>query len=314
MAERSTDIFKARSILDSGGIVAIPTETVYGLAGNALNEDAIISIYKAKNRPSFDPLIAHVSSIKQVESITNDIPEIAYKLAEKFWPGPLTMLLTKADHVPDILTSGLPRVAVRMPNHPLTLQLLESIDYPLAAPSANPFGYVSPTSADHVNDQMGDIIDLILDGGKTKIGVESTIVSFESEKIIVNRIGGLSIEKLEEFGPVSMNINQSSNPSAPGMLKSHYAPGKKVIIGNIDSLLDVYKERVGVLSFQKKYQNLPNQVLSSSGNLDEAANKLFSALRLLDKEDIDIIVTEKFPETGLGRAINDRLGRAAANN
>ena len=234
---------------------------------------------------------------------------------EKFWPGPLTLLLPKKPAVPDILTSGLPRVAVRMPDHPLTLALLQQLEFPLAAPSANPFGYVSPTTADHVMDQLGDSIDMILDGGPTRVGVESTIVSLEHDTIVVNRVGGLSLEQLNPFGKVLLNVNQSSNPSAPGMLKSHYAPGKKLIIGDIDALMQQYAHyKYAILSFYKDYRGPNCIVLSPEKSLETAAKNLFAALRELDKKDIDIILTESFPDHGLGRAINDRLRRASASN
>lgn len=317
MAEISADIYRATSLLKSGELVAIPTETVYGLAGNALDETAILKIFKVKNRPKFDPLIAHVDSLEKVVSITSHIPDKALSLAEEFWPGPLTILLPKKSHVPDLLTSGLHRVAVRIPRHPLTRALLEEIEFPLAAPSANPFGYVSPTTANHVNDQLGEKISLILDGGDCHIGLESTIIGFENNHPIVYRLGGLEIEAIEKvIGKVKIYLNKSSNPTAPGMLKSHYAPQKELFIGNLEELAEKHQDRnVGVIAFRKKLDNLaPSKqlVLSASGNLDEAAKHLFGALRKMDQLDIDIIITEKLPESGLGKAINDRLQRAAA--
>ena len=177
MAEIGQDILKAKEILIAGGLVAIPTETVYGLAGNALNENSVANIFRAKNRPSFDPLIVHVASILQAERFVEDIPSQARKLAETYWPGPLTILLKKRPIISDLVTSGLDTVAIRVPAQDLTRSLLASLDFPLAAPSANPFGYVSPTKAEHVNEQLGDNIDYILDGGDCQVGIESTIVS-----------------------------------------------------------------------------------------------------------------------------------------
>lgn len=317
MAEIGNDIEKAKELLTAGQIVAIPTETVYGLAGNALNDDAILKIFEAKNRPKFDPLIAHVDTIDKVEKIVQTIPEEAKRLAENFWPGPLTMLLEKQSHVPDLLTSGLSRVAVRIPQHPITRRLLQSLDFPLAAPSANPFGYVSPTRAAHVEAQLGDKLKYILDGGSSEVGVESTILGFENEQVVVYRLGGTSLEEIEALvGKVKVSINQSSNPSAPGMLKSHYSPGRKMIIGDIASNLEnIDRKSVGVISFDKSY-DMPDKnqfILSEKRNLEEAARNIFTALRKMDQPHIDLILAEYLPDHGLGKAINDRLQRAAVN-
>lgn len=238
MAEIGTDIQKAASLLRRGKLVAIPTETVYGLAGNAFNEEAVLSIFETKNRPQFDPLIVHSSGIQWVKQHVNEIPVLAGILMDEFWPGPMTLVLPKKEIVPDLVTSGLDSVAVRVPSHPMTQELLLMLDFPLAAPSANPFGYVSPTTAQHVNDQLGDKIDYILDGGSTTVGLESTIIGFEEGKPIVYRLGGLSIDVIEEsIGPVEIALNQSSDPKAPGMLKSHYAPGKPLYFGNPGELI-----------------------------------------------------------------------------
>jgi len=302
----------ATQLLISGGLVAIPTETVYGLAANALNEDAVLSIFKAKKRPLFDPLILHVPSIKAALNYCEELPNKAIEIANQFSPGPITFLLPRKNNVPDLITSGLPKVAIRIPDHPLTLQLLQQLNFPLAAPSANPFGYISPTSAMHVHQQLGDVVDYILDGGDCKVGIESTIIEFEQNKIIVHRLGGLSIEQLEFFGEVELRINQSANPSAPGKLKSHYAPRKQLIIGDIDELIKKNSnKKIAILSFQKSYAE-NNLVLSPSGDLTEASKNLFSFLRKLDDGNADLILTEKLPDTFLGKAINDRLKRASA--
>lgn len=318
MATIGKDIEEAKRLLSSGKLVGIPTETVYGLAGNALDEKSIISIYKVKNRPKFDPLIAHTDDLNKIQDYVNHVPEKALKLATTFWPGPLTLLLKKKPNVPDLLTSGLAEIAIRMPRHELTLKLLSSLDFPLAAPSANPFGYVSPVTAQHVQDQLGDKIPYILDGGTCEVGIESTIVGFdEQENPVIYRLGGKKLEDIEAVvGRVRLRINQSSNPSAPGMLKSHYAPGKKVIIGELENLIRQYKNRkIGIISFGTEYADVPtaNQViLSKTHNLDEAAAHLFSALRELDHKDVDYILSERFPDEGLGKAINDRLKRASS--
>ncbi|HEV8514088.1 MAG TPA: L-threonylcarbamoyladenylate synthase [Cyclobacteriaceae bacterium] len=314
MAEIGKDISKAASILRQGKLVAIPTETVYGLAANALDVNAVTKIFVAKNRPYFDPLIVHVQSADAVKEFAEKIPEWAFELMKRFWPGPLTLLLPRKNIVSDLVTAGLDRVGLRCPDHAMTLELLRSLSFPLAAPSANPFGYVSPTMPQHVNDQLGNAIEYILDGGECKVGVESTIVGFEDSTPVIYRLGGLRVEDIESVtGPAKVMTTSVSNPQAPGQLQSHYAPRKKVLIGDINELLKDY-DRVGVLSFQKKYLSgkIGKQIiLSPAGNLEETAQKLFSSLRELDKSDVDIILTELVPDIGLGRAINDRLRRAA---
>lgn len=317
MAEIGKDIFKAKEILETGGVVAIPTETVYGLAGNALNPEAVLKIFKVKERPSFDPLIVHTNSLEKINDFVLGIPDKAHQLIESFWPGPLTLLLEKKNIIPDLVTSGLDRVAVRIPSHPLTLRLLEQLNFPLAAPSANPFGYISPTTAAHVNDQLGDKIDYILDGGACSVGIESTILGFEDQKPVIYRLGGISIEQIENIiGRVTARSHSTSNPSAPGMLKSHYAPKKPIHIGNIDSLIQQYKGEIfAILSFNKIFAGVDEKyqlTLSDMGDLEEAATNFFSALRTLDNMAVDFIITDFVPDMGLGKAINDRLRRAAS--
>lgn len=318
MNKRSTiggDITQAKQLLDTNHVIGIPTETVYGLAGNAFDVKAVAKIFEVKKRPSFDPLIVHTYSIEALKEFVTEIPEQALLLARAFWPGPLTLLLPKKNNIPDLVTSGLERVAVRIPNHPLTLDLLKSLDYPLAAPSANPFGYISPTTAQHVADQLGNDIEYILDGGSCEVGVESTIVGWENGIATVMRVGGLSVEAIEHIiGPVNVQTISSSNPAAPGMLKSHYAPKIPMILGSIDVLISEYAaKKIAVLSFQKAYPSVyKNYILSTAGDTTEAAQYLFCAMRELDTSDVDIIITELVPNTGLGRAINDRLKRACA--
>lgn len=314
MAEIGKDIAKAVALLRKGELVAIPTETVYGLAGNALNADAVTKIFEVKNRPSFDPLIVHVPDLQAVPHYADSLPLKALALANTFWPGPLTLLFRKKDVIPDIVTSGLDSVGIRCPDHQLTRALLQELDFPLAAPSANPFGYVSPTRPEHVNEQLGDKIAYILDGGACGIGIESTIIGFEQNKSIVYRLGGLGIEDIEKvIGNVEIMLNNSSNPKAPGQLKSHYAPSKQLILGDLQQLLShTSSEKVAVLSFQKKHEVEHQFILSPTGNIAEAAKNLFLALRVLDKMPVDTIFAELVPAEGLGRAINDRLKRAAA--
>jgi L-threonylcarbamoyladenylate synthase len=309
------DTNHAAEVLKTGGIVGIPTETVYGLAANAFNEQAVVKVYKAKNRPAFDPLITHIKNHEALAPLVKHIPEKAQQLMDNFWPGPLTLVLPKSDKISDLISSGLSTAAFRMPRHKLLHDLLEKLDSPIVAPSANPFGYVSPTTAEHVNQQLGDKIDYILDGGASKIGVESTIIGFEEDNPTILRLGGLSVEEIEAvIGPVLINISSSSKPSAPGMLIAHYSPSKPVVLGDIDKLLIKYQaDKIGVLSYHKKYQSYPNFVLSEIASLDEAATNLFAALRWFETQDIDLVIAEKVPDIGLGKAINDRLSRASIN-
>ncbi|MFN0032420.1 MAG: L-threonylcarbamoyladenylate synthase, partial [Flavobacteriales bacterium] len=220
----SIDLESAARLLKAGECVAIPTETVYGLGANALDENAVVKIFEAKNRPFFDPLIVHISDSDQMNKFTSEIPPIAKKLADAFWPGPLTLLLPKSDAIPYLVTSGLDTVGLRVPNHPLALSLLRSLPFPLAAPSANPFGYISPTTAQHVLAQLAGRISMVLDGGPCGVGVESTIVQCTGDVVSIVRLGGLCVEDIESVaGKVNLQLNASANPMAPGQLSSHYA-------------------------------------------------------------------------------------------
>ncbi len=315
--EKGNDISKAKHWLEAGELVAIPTETVYGLAANGLNAEAVLKIYKAKNRPQFNPLILHVPYLSEAKKLVQFFPEKALILAEHFWPGPLTLVLPKRDIVPDIVSAGHNTVAIRIPNHPLTLQLLRQLDFPLAAPSANPSGYISPTSAQHVEQQLGDNVKYVLDGGNCTVGVESTIVKVTEDEVTILRYGGLSVEDIEALiGTVQHSSNNNENPEAPGMLLSHYAPSAPLIIGDIASEIKKHEgKKIAVLSFSNLYQ-LPEPsfcfVLSEKRNLDEAARNIFGYLRKIDAQNPDVILSEFVPDEGLGKAVNDRLRRAAA--
>ncbi|MFN5169476.1 MAG: L-threonylcarbamoyladenylate synthase [Cyclobacteriaceae bacterium] len=315
MAEIGKDLARAKALLDRGELVAIPTETVYGLAANALDAGAAARIFAAKNRPSFDPLIVHVATPLRVGEYVADFPESAQALASAFWPGPLTLVLPKKNQIPDLVTAGLSTVGIRCPAHELTLELLLALDYPLAAPSANPFGYVSPTRPEHVQEQLGNQLSYILDGGPCRVGVESTIVGFE-ETPVVYRLGGIALEDIENVvGSVRVMMHSASNPMAPGQLASHYAPAKKILLGNAAELLAQNRnEKVALLRFHNRLPdtNVQQIILAPSGTLQEAAQNLFAALRQFDKMDITLVLAEPVPDTGLGRAINDRLRRAAA--
>lgn len=319
MAIIGTDVEKAIQLLNHNELVAIPTETVYGLAANALEEEAITKIFEAKNRPFFDPLIIHTHDLKNIIHLVKEIPKILMDISQSFMPGPLTILLEKSDAIPDLITAGSDKVAVRIPNHPLTLSLLRSLDYPLAAPSANPFGYISPTTAKHVQDQLGDKIEYILDGGECIVGLESTIIEWNEDHLNVLRKGGVPVESLYQFADkIEIMESSSSNPAAPGMLKSHYAPKVPMMVNpTVESIGEYNIGRIGVLAFQKAKSIIPleNQlILSKEGDLHEAARNLFSYMRMLDNMDIDLIISELLPEEGLGRAINDKLRRAAVKS
>ncbi len=313
----SSDLQQAIAYLQAGETVAIPTETVYGLAANALDEKAVLKIFEAKQRPFFDPLIVHIDSVERIEKYALEVPPLAKLLAEKFMPGPITLLLKKQAIIPDLVTSGLDTVGLRIPAHPIAQQLLKQLPFPLAAPSANPFGYISPTTAQHVFEQLQGRIPFIVDGGDCIVGVESTIVEVIDAKVIIHRLGGLSIEAIQEVcGNVELQLNQSSNPTAPGKLASHYAPKKPLIVGDVMLLAEKFSnKKKGIIAF-KEYQNkFQDEVLllSAKGNLHEAASNLFKALRHFDKSNCEIILAEYFPDEGLGRAINDRLKRAVSN-
>lgn len=316
----SKDIQKAVKLLNNEELVAIPTETVYGLAGNIFSEKAINSIFETKQRPHFNPLIVHIASVDELQIIVKSIPEKAKLLADAFWPGPLTLVLKKKAIIPDLITAGKDTVAVRIPNHPTTLELLKQLDFPLAAPSANPFNRISPTSAKHVEDYFGTKIKMVLDGGNCKSGIESTIIGFENEEPIIYRLGSTSIEAIENVvGKVEIKNKSTKpntdSPSAPGMLARHYAPKTKTILAdNLSEEILKYEDlKIGVLSFQNevKAENISFQItLSKSGDFQEAASKLYEALHQLDAQNLDIIIAERFPDFDLGKSINDRLERA----
>lgn len=319
MAETGIDINKAAECLKNGLSVAIPTETVYGLAANALNSAAVARIFEIKNRPTFDPLIVHISGIDQVDLYAEDFPEIARKLAEKYWPGPLTLILPKKSIIPEIVSSGQPTVGLRVPAHELTLALLRKLDFPLAAPSANPFGYVSPTSAAHVNAQLGHEICYTLDGGHCHVGIESSIVAFDGEMPVVLRLGGISTADIEAVAgcKVSERLNLSGNPQAPGQLAMHYSPGCALHLGTPELTNELLHSNSALIRFSEKLTGFPAErqfVLSESGNTNEAAVNLFATLRKLDELGFIDAWAETAPETGLGLAINDRLRRAAAKS
>ncbi|SDG55981.1 L-threonylcarbamoyladenylate synthase [Psychroflexus sediminis] len=315
----SNDIQKAISLLNQEEVVAIPTETVYGLAGNIYSEKAIRKIFDVKQRPLFNPLIVHVHAVDQLGALVSEFPEKARLLADAFWPGPLTLILKKKPTVPDLITGGKNSVAVRIPRHPVTLELLRQLDFPLAAPSANPFNRISPTSSSHVEAYFKDRLKLVLEGGECQAGIESTIIGFEDGEPVLYRLGSIAVEEIEEVvGPLSIRNKKEHAPEAPGMLAKHYAPQTKtLLVEDIDSFLqNTDYARIGVISFSEKIKSLAGervQVLSPAGDLKEAASNLYSALHKLDSLGLDIIVAQRFPEEGLGKSINDRLERATSS-
>ncbi len=312
------DVWQAAQYLKRGQLVAIPTETVYGLAGNALDGEAVAAIFETKGRPSFNPLIVHIKGVEEIEKYCETMPEPLQVLAKCFMPGPLTLLLNKKSIIPDLVTAGSERVAIRVPNHEMTLQLLSQLNFPLAAPSANPFGYISPTTAQHVQNQLGDKIPYILDGGPCTVGLESTIVGMGENGITVFRKGGLAIEDIEALaGPVFVMEHSVSRPDAPGMLSSHYAPARPLLIGDLSTLVQKFgSHKVAVISLTNRGIVLKDgfvKVLSAKGDLKEAAQNLFGVLRECDELPVQMILAEWMPERGLGRAINDRLRRASVD-
>mgnify|MGYP000347559708 FL=1 len=310
-----TDVSKAANLLLAGELVAIPTETVYGLAANALDASAVSKIYNAKQRPSFNPLIVHIANTDEVLKYVTEFSPLARQLAEAFWPGSLTILMPKNDAVPDLVTAGLPNVALRVPKHPLTLKLLSLLNFPLAAPSANISNTVSPTNARRVDQSLGDTVSYILDGGKCDVGVESTIVSVIENQVTLLREGGISKEQIEAKLGVNVCTQADEKITAPGQLKKHYATQKPLFLVDDmqDALLRYQTEKVSVLLFNK-IETTENQIpylLSSDYNLSEIANNLFETMHLADEDNSEFILAERCKNEGIGRAINDRLLRAS---
>lgn len=316
MALISSSIQDVAALLQQNEIAAIPTESVYGLAGNAYNETALKKIFELKQRPFYNPLIVHIKSVEDLHLVATDIPTQAQLLAATFWPGPLTLVLKKQTHIPDLVTAGKDTVAVRVPNHPVTLSLLEQLEFPLAAPSANPFGSISPTKAAHVANYFTASPLTILEGGECSNGIESTIIGFENNQAVLYRLGSITIEAIENvIGPLLIKTQSEATPTAPGMLSKHYAPRTTTIQSNniLESIHTNTTKKIGLLTFKHQFEHesiVAQKVLSPKGNLAEAATLLYNALHELDQLDLDLIIAEKFPDHNLGRTINDRLERA----
>ena len=315
--ERVVAVGEAVNLLRDGAVVALPTETVYGLAADALKADAALKIFEAKERPQFDPLIVHLPDAEWLARLTT-VPdrsrEVVARLTQLFWPGPLTLVLPRQATVPDVVASGLQTVAVRISAHPIFREVVEAFGGPLAAPSANRFGRISPTAAAHVEAELGGRIPLIVDGGPTAHGLESTIVAVRGERVEILRHGPIATEQLAEIAPVAPQT-APRQIQAPGQLASHYAPQTRLILTrDLSSISLPQGHRVGALSWSddKLTGFAAVRTLSPSRDLREAAANLFRYLRELDEAALDVIVAEEVPEAGLGTAINDRLQRAAA--
>ena len=308
-------IKKAAFYLNKGEVVAIPTDTVYGLAASIYYDSALKKIFEIKQRPFFNPLIVHIDSIESMDKVAKNVPDNAYLLAKHFWPGPLTMIFEKNEMVSNIVTANKNTVAVRIPNHPITLELIKEVGFPLAAPSANPFGSISPTTAKHVEKYFKNQLEVILDGGMAAKGIESTIVGFHKNEVILYRLGSVSIEMLESVvGKVKIMKKSEKQPIAPGMLERHYAPKTPMILSTnpLNSALNLIGKNIGLLLFKEQsvYSDYYTEVLSPTGDFNEAAKNLYAAMHQLDAMGFDLLIAEKFPNKGIGKAINDRLLRA----
>lgn len=310
--KKGENIQEAAALIRKGGLVVFPTETVYGLGADAFNSAAVRKIFEVKKRPFFNPLIVHIARIEDLELLCSDVTELVLELAGKFWPGPLTLVLQRKATVPDIVTAGLPTVAVRMPAHPIALELIRKSCTPIAAPSANMFGCLSPTETGHVEKQL-DYVDYILDGGRCPVGIESTVLAVNNKSISILRPGAVTADDLKEY-----NLLIPENPGqgevrfqSPGLLKSHYSPKKPLYI--INDLINI-PAGAGLIVFTNPQQKIDVgklEVLSPGGCLSEAAANLFPALHRLEESEVESIYVRALPETGLGVAIMDRLRKAA---
>jgi len=309
-----TSVSEAARLLKEGEVVAIPTETVYGLAGNAFEPKALAKIFAAKERPTFDPLIVHIADIAQLTDIAKDIPDSAYKLAEAYWPGPMTIILPKKDCIPDLCTSALPSVAVRFPSHPIAQAIIKESGLPLAAPSANLFKHVSPTTAEHVAAQLADRIAGIVDGGPCSVGVESSIISLVGEPTVM-RPGAITPEMFKAIlGEVKIK-ESTSKPGqpmlAPGQCDTHYRPQVPLYYGEVPAGYTLPEHTVRI-AFGTQTGPIPATVnLSATGDMVEATSKLYAFMHDLDKSEYDLILVDPIPNTGVGMALNDRLKRAS---
>ena len=307
-------IDRAVALLNSGEVVAIPTETVYGLGASINSPEAIEYIFELKGRPRTNPLIVHAANLEQAKSLFSNFPAELEVLANQFWPGSLTLVLPKSNKVSDQITAGKNTVGIRVPNHPILLKVLEQTG-PIAAPSANPFERISPTTAQHVSNYFPKGLKMVLDGGPCQAGIESTIVGYENSRITVYRLGAISIEQIETLvGKVALHDGTKSKVVTPGMSKKHYAPQTKTIVTkNITEFIDKHPNaKIGTINFQhiSASNAFIQLVLSTSGDLKEAATNIYQFLHKLDELKLDYIVIEPLPDVELGRSVNERLSRA----
>jgi len=313
--EFGPDLDRALALLRAGNVVGLPTETVYGLAADALQPEAVARIFSIKQRPFFDPLIIHAADRAGLAPYVTHWPEAALRVAEAFWPGPLTLILPKRPLIPDLVTSGLPFVAVRVPAHPLAQALLRAYGRPLAAPSANRFGRISPTTAAAVREELGEAVPLVLDGGPCLVGLESTIVAFPDAGPTLLRAGGISVEALEAVvGPVRLAKREAEAAAAPGQLPQHYAPRTPLrVVAAGEDVPAPERARAAFLGWGPGVAEgfAAARNLSPAESFAEAAVNLFAFLRELDGAGVERIYAQRLPERDLGRAINDRLARAA---
>jgi L-threonylcarbamoyladenylate synthase len=322
------NIALAAQTLKNGGLVAFPTETVYGLGANALSVDAVARIFTAKGRPTADPLIVHLSGVEQTALVARSVPETAQTLMNAFWPGPLTLILPKQPHIPNLVTSDLDTVAVRVPNHPVARALIEAAGVPVAAPSANRFGHTSPTTAQHVFHDLNGRVDIILDGGSAHIGVESTVLDVSTTPARILRPGGVTREQIESLiGPVTLlmkRVKAEKGLPSPGMLKKHYAPRAEMVLfkgDNASSALaaaltaaQASGRKVGILAADEEAGALEQSgavVFRLGSDLNSIARHIYAGMRWLDGQHVDLILCRDFGESGLGLAIRDRLTKAA---
>jgi L-threonylcarbamoyladenylate synthase len=316
-ANQSDAVSKAVAFLRKGEVVALPTETVYGLAADALSEEAVLKIFQAKSRPRLDPLIVHLPEatwVERVAIVDASVRDQFERLRKRFWPGPLTFIFPRQPVISDVVTAGLETIAIRVSSHPVFREIIAAFGRPLAAPSANQFGRISPTAAAHVLEELDGIIPLVIDAGPTAHGLESTIVALRNGRIEVLRRGPVTAEQLAEFGEVVV-VGTPTRPEAPGQLPSHYAPRTRLIlVADGENFDPPINSRCGLLSWKIKGDARFAEVrlLSERHDLSEAATSLFRLLRELDASNLDLIVAEQLPERGLGAAINERLRRAAA--
>lgn len=329
----TTALLEAANILQQGGLVASPTETVYGLCANALNENAVKNIYMAKGRPSDNPLIVHIADLEMLSPLVEEVPPMARTLMEHFWPGPLTLIFKASSLVPKVVTGGLDTVAIRFPSHPIIQQLIKASGLPLAAPSANTSGKPSPTNASRVIEDLEGKIDAIIVGDSSKYGVESTVVDTTGEVATILRPGGITAEMIEAvLGSVTIDpaishaLKEGELPKAPGMKYIHYSPNAEVIIVDGEESLVISKinelivsahsqgKKVGVLATDETKEHFKADLVISAGttkNLTTIAAHLFEALRTFDDADIDIVYSLAFPKKGIGNAIMNRLEKSA---